>query len=183
MTYLPDLRALLARFRPFDPGSLARCGTLAALFPALDISAIALGTGGSPGIRTRVRASLRLDTHCPVPHSGQKRGGARNFANTIRVAHRRRECRRSPILRDQSHPSAPGHVAIADVCGASYELEHVHAVCARTAARRSGGSSIIKPTLGTPRAKPPLSVSICKGVTSTVSIEWSSRMEALTGLR
>ena len=43
MTYLPDLRALLARFRPFDPGSLARCGTLAALFPSLDISAIALG--------------------------------------------------------------------------------------------------------------------------------------------
>ena len=44
-------------------------------------------------------------------------------------------------------------------------------VCARTAARRSGGSSIIKPTLGTPVAKLPLSVSICKGVTSRVSID------------
>src|SRR5260370_30471330 len=55
MTYLPDLRALLARFRPFDPGSLARCGTLAALFPALDISAIALGI-----VLERYRGNSRL---------------------------------------------------------------------------------------------------------------------------
>jgi hypothetical protein len=44
-------------------------------------------------------------------------------------------------------------------------------VCARTTARRSGGSSMIKPTLAPPMGEPPSSVSICKCVASGISID------------